>query len=251
MLEYIDKKLPFAIPTPLPTDLLPSDDGTREPASQGMSLHGAMPTNTSVELSVHARIAQGAFLLSYVVDRVSASDPNSSSCGAARLDNTLRSYAMTLLQPKGHGHLCWPYSICLRWVSIYFPLISPTWLKCNSALLTLNLFEVSVEPRPPEAHEKQLFQSRAALGLQSVLRMITEATWGSSNFSDAEIMTVPIWAFHRAYSAALVSLELGIIDEDEERWTAYIQAVKRMLKIVEPRCRLAGIILFSLPKISV
>jgi hypothetical protein len=114
MLEYIDKKLPFAIPTPLPTDLLPSDDGTREPASQGLSLHGATPVNTSVALSVHARIAQGAFLLSYVIDRVSASDPNSSSCGAAFLDNALRSYAMTLLQPNDHGYLCWPYSICLR-----------------------------------------------------------------------------------------------------------------------------------------
>ncbi len=114
MLEYIDKKLPFAIPTPLLTDLLPSDDGTRQPVCQGINIHGATPTNASGDLSVYATIAQGAFLLSYVIDRVNGSDPNSSSCGAAFLDNALRSYAMTLLQPNDHGYLCWPYSICLR-----------------------------------------------------------------------------------------------------------------------------------------
>jgi len=114
MLDYIDKKLPFAIPTPRLTDLLPSDNGARAVASQGMSLHGAPPTNSNVELSVHARIAQSVFLLIYVIDRVSAFDPNSSSCGAAFLDSALRSYAMTLLQPNDDGHLCWPYSICLR-----------------------------------------------------------------------------------------------------------------------------------------
>lgn len=80
MLEYIDKGLPFAIPTPLPYDLLPSDDGTRVLVSQGLKQHGAAPSETSVHLSVHARIAQGAYLLGYVIDRVSESDPNSSSC---------------------------------------------------------------------------------------------------------------------------------------------------------------------------
>ena len=114
MLEYIDKKLPFAIPTPHPTDILPSDDGTRAPVSQGINLHGTTPIDASVELSVHTRIAQGAFLLSHVIDCVNASGPNSSACGAAFLDNALRSYAMTLLPPNGHGYFCWPYSICLR-----------------------------------------------------------------------------------------------------------------------------------------
>jgi hypothetical protein len=114
MLECVDKKLPFAIPTPLLTDLLPSDNGTREPASYGMSLHGAAPITTSTELSVHARIAQGALLLSYVIDRVSSSNPNSSSCSAVFLDDALRTYAMAVLQPNDDGHLCWPYTICLR-----------------------------------------------------------------------------------------------------------------------------------------
>ncbi len=114
MLEYIDRKLPFAISTPLPTDILPSDDGTREPASQGINVDGGTPADAPAELSIYARVAQGAFLLSYVIDRVSASDPNASSCGTVFLDNALRSYAMTLLQPGGLGHLCLPYSICLR-----------------------------------------------------------------------------------------------------------------------------------------
>ena len=114
MLEYIDKKLPFAIPTPRLTDLLPSDVGTREPVSHGMTLHGATYVDDSVDLSVHARIAQSAFLLGYVIDRVTTSNPNSSSCHAACLDNALRSFAMTLLQPNSREHLCWPYSICLR-----------------------------------------------------------------------------------------------------------------------------------------
>jgi hypothetical protein len=114
MLEYIDKKLPFAIPTPLYTELLPSDNGIKASASQGLNLHGAAPDDPSVELSIYTRIAQGAFLLGHVISRVGDSDPNSSSCGAASLDTALRSFAMVCLQPSDCGHLCWPYSLCLR-----------------------------------------------------------------------------------------------------------------------------------------
>lgn len=220
MLEYIDKKLPFAIPTPLPTDILPSDDGTREPASQGLNLQGATSTNVSLELSVYARIAQGAFLLSYVIERISGTDPNTSSCSASYLDNALRSFAMTVLQPSGHGHFCWPYSICL------------------SALLSLSRFEVSAESWPEE--NTNIFRSRAALGLQSVLRMCLEGTSESSSVSDAETMSIPIWAFHRTYLSTLFSLELESVDEDREKWTMHTQTVKRILKALEPRCKLAG-----------
>lgn len=114
MLEYMDEKLPFAIPTPLATDLLPSDDGTKYPTSQDLNLHGRASGGPSVELSIYARIAQGAVLLSYVITRVGESDLHSSSCGAASLDTALRSFAMICLQPSDSGHLCWPYSLCLR-----------------------------------------------------------------------------------------------------------------------------------------
>lgn len=107
-----------------------------------------------------------------------------------------------------------------------------------------------MEPRPGEAHDKHIFQSRAGLGLQSVLRMILDGTWQSLSVSDTEVMSVPIWSFHRAYLATLVSLECGIVDGDSEKWTIYIQSVKRMLKILEPRCKLAGTIAFYLSKIS-
>jgi hypothetical protein len=132
-----------------------------------------------------------------------------------------------------------------------FPLMSPTWLSCNSALLTLSRFELSVEPRPEEAHHKDVFQSRAALGVQSVLRMVLDGVHRSTSVSDAEVMSVPIWSFHHAYLATLSSLELGIVDEDGEKWTMYIQGLKRMLKTLEPGCRLAGTILSCLSKISV
>jgi hypothetical protein len=98
-----------------------------------------------------------------------------------------------------------------------------------------------MEPRPEEAHEKHIFQSRAVLGLQSVLRMILDGTWQSLNASEAEVITVPIWCFQRTYLAILSALELGIIDDEREKWTIYIHAVKRMLKKIEPRCKLAGI----------
>jgi hypothetical protein len=119
-------------------------------------------------------------------------------------------------------------------------------LKCNGALLTLSRFEVSVEPPPCEAHEKHIFQSRAALGVQSVLRMILEGTWQLPSVSNKELLSVPIWSFHRAYLAALLSLELGFVDGDGEKWTIYIQAVKLMLTTLEPRYKLAGMIIIYL-----
>ncbi|KAH7370820.1 hypothetical protein BKA65DRAFT_471996 [Rhexocercosporidium sp. MPI-PUGE-AT-0058] len=113
VLEYLDKKLPFAIPKLSPSDILPSEDGTRQAVFLGLKRDGHAP-DPGAELSIYARIAQGAYLLGHVIDRVRASNPDSSSCGAAYVDNTLRLYAMDLLQPTGHGHLCWPYGICLR-----------------------------------------------------------------------------------------------------------------------------------------
>lgn len=125
MLEYIDKRLPFAIPKVSPTDILPSEDGVKEPVSRGLKKDGDPLDLNTVELSIHARIAQGAYLLGHVIVRVStsASDSDSSSCAAAYADNTLRSYAMDLLQLSNHGHLCWPYAICLRYC-FQWPIIS-------------------------------------------------------------------------------------------------------------------------------
>ena len=124
MLEYLDKKLPFAIPVPLPSDLLPSDDGTRNPVSQGRNMHEAPPGIDSGKLGVYARIAQAAVLLSYVINRLTSSGPFLSSCSAANLDQSLRSFAMTLLHPDENDHLCSPYGICLRLV--LFPVTTQT-----------------------------------------------------------------------------------------------------------------------------
>jgi hypothetical protein len=87
----------------------------RHPVSQRI---GEGDSNDPIKLSVYARIAQSAFLLSHVIDRVSAWDPNSSSCGAAILDHNLRSFAMALLEPSDRKLHCWPYTMCLRLVSI-------------------------------------------------------------------------------------------------------------------------------------
>jgi hypothetical protein len=119
-----------------------------------------------------------------------------------------------------------------------------TLLTCTSALLTLNRFELSVEPRPVEAHDKDIFQSRAALGVQSVLRMIVDGAWHSLRVSNADAILVPIWCLHRAYAASVVGLELGCMGEDREKETIYIQFAKHMLGILEPGCKLAGIIVF-------
>jgi len=39
-------------------------------------------------------------------------------------------------------------------------------------------------------------------------------------------------------------MELGTTVEDGEKWMIYGQAVKRMLKTLEPRCKLAGKIFY-------
>lgn len=121
MLEYMDKKLPFAIPTPILSDILPSENGERVSVSSGLSLQGKPPISNPIELCVSARIAQGAYLLGHVIDRVSAVKSDISSCGAAHVDMTLRSWGMDLLKPAGHSHLCWPYAICLRYLSALDP----------------------------------------------------------------------------------------------------------------------------------
>ncbi|KAK0122398.1 hypothetical protein ONS95_010638 [Cadophora gregata] len=222
MLDCIDKKLPFAIPSPSPSDILPSEDGTRFQVSIGLSQQGKPADPSTVELSIGARIAQGAYLLGHVIDRVSTSKPSISSCAAAHVDLTLRSYAMELLKPAGHGHLCWPYAICL------------------SAILVLNRFEITVEPEPSEAHEKENFQSRAALGLKSALRMMLDSMMSASKGAEANLVAIPIWALHRAQYAAVLSLDFGVVDDDLELWMSYIETVKRMLGAIEARSNLAG-----------
>lgn len=117
-------------------------------------------------------------------------------------------------------------------------------LTRTSALLILNRFEVSVEPRPVEAHDKAIFQSRAALGVQSVLRMIVDGAWHTLRLSNADAMLVPVWCLHRAYAASVSVLELGLMKEDQENWTTYIESAKYMLGFMEPGCKLAGIIYF-------
>ncbi len=123
--------------------------------------------------------------------------------------------------------------------------------KCSSAILTLSRFELSVEPRPGEAHEKHTFQSRAALGVQSVLRMIVDSTSQSSTISDAELIAVPLWCLHLSYLGSILSLELGIVDDDTEKWLTYTQTVKRMLQHLSTRSKLAGTILFHLSKVPI
>jgi len=247
MLEYMDKKLPFAIISPRPSDILPSDNGTRIPVSSGLSQHGKPAVPSTVELSIGARIAQGAYLLGHVIDRVSAAKSNTSSCGAAYVDMTLRSYAMDLLKPAGHGHLCWPYAICLRYTSIPLPDFSQDCkLMCASAILVLNRFEVTVEPQADEVHEKEAFQSRAFLGLKSALRMMLDSMTSSSEHAEANLMAVPVWALHRAQYAAVLSLDYGVVGEDSKLWFSYIDTVKRILGVLQMRSTLAGMFVLTL-----
>ncbi|XMA10366.1 hypothetical protein WAI453_003157 [Rhynchosporium graminicola] len=232
MLEYVPKKLPFAIPDLDWSDILPSGDALRLPISYGLVQHGDTTSPIPVDFSVPTRIAQGAYLLGHVIDRVQSSNTDSSSCSAAKIDGTLRAYAMDLLQPSEHGHLCWPFAISL------------------SAILMLNAFEISMEPKPTEAHEKVMFQGRAILGLKSALRMILESTESSSNAPDTEVIKLPIWVLHRAQYAAILSLDFGIVDDDVEWWMTYIQTVKRMLRVMQVRSRLAGMV-SSFTKIAI
>jgi hypothetical protein len=114
MLEYTHKKLPFAIPDPRPFDLLPSDDGTIHPVSDGINLYGTPIARGLGKIGAYGRLAQSSILLGHVLAHINASNVKSSSCSAARLDNGLRSFAMTLLQPNEIEYLHSSYSVCLR-----------------------------------------------------------------------------------------------------------------------------------------
>lgn len=114
MLEYLHKKLPFAIPEPRSGDLLPSDNGTIHPVSDGIIVYGKRTISRAGKIGGYGRLAQSSALLGRVLSHIIASTTNSSSCGAARLDNGLRSFAMTLLQPDEAEYLHSAYSICLR-----------------------------------------------------------------------------------------------------------------------------------------
>jgi hypothetical protein len=94
---------------------------------------------------------------------------------------------------------------------------------------------------PDELHEKELFQKRAALGIQSVLRMIFDGSW---QFCEAEIFTqsAPIWTLHSVYGSALLCLNLENAGGVEDKWLADLKEMKSMLKTLEPRWKLAGII---------
>jgi hypothetical protein len=107
--------------------------------------------------------------------------------------------------------------------------------------LLLNHHELSTEPHPEEAHEKDLFQSRAALAVQSVLRMVLEGSWPCSSMTDMHLELVPIWSIYPAYRAALLCSELGSVGGDEEKWRTNLNGLRHTLKTLEPRWKLAGI----------
>jgi len=111
-LEQLDAKFPFAIPTPLPTDLLPSHD--RQLAPIGLSIDdAAAEREIPHRLNSHARLAQSIFLLSHVIEYVNATNQNSLPHSPAWLDKSIRSFMMAVLQDdlkSNHG----PYTISLR-----------------------------------------------------------------------------------------------------------------------------------------
>jgi len=114
MLEQLDQPFPFAIPTPLPTDILPSHDGSQHTVSSGLCVDDATPSeNVSVKLTSHARMAQSIFLLSYVIEYVKSTSSSPSPHDAACLDRSIRSFMMALLQDDIKHHQG-PYTICLR-----------------------------------------------------------------------------------------------------------------------------------------
>lgn len=115
-------------------------------------------------------------------------------------------------------------------------------LTRDSAILILNRFEVVVEPKADEAHEREAFHSRAALGLKSALRMMLDTLTSSSERADADLIAVPIWALHRAQYAAVLSLDFDVMDEGNELWISYIETVKRLLGVLQIRGGLAGIL---------
>ena len=94
---------------------------------------------------------------------------------------------------------------------------------------------------PEEVHEKELFQTRAALGVQSVLRMIFDSPWQFCN-PDIFMQSAPIWIFQCIYRSALLCLKLKNAGDVQEKWLAGLNDMKSMLKTLEPKWKLAGII---------
>jgi hypothetical protein len=115
-------------------------------------------------------------------------------------------------------------------------------------MLLLNRHEISSEPQPFEIHEKGLFQFRAALGFQSVVRMALDDTWPSSRAPDIELEAAPIWGLYPASRAVIMRMELVNTNEDEVELIASLTRLKVTLRALEPKWKLAGIFVAYLSK---
>lgn len=127
ILEQLDKRLPFSIPTPsLIFDLLPTADiNAIRPVAVGLKI-SVVPVpnpspftgNPTFQHETFVQLAQATYLLSRVIDHI-YEGPNAteSPCRAGRLDESLQHYSMSLLHDGGSegGMQCWPYSICMRY----------------------------------------------------------------------------------------------------------------------------------------
>ena len=123
-----------------------------------------------------------------------------------------------------------------------YELIYKMRLRLKSALLLLNRHEIFIEPQPFEVHEKELFQSRATLGFQSVARMALDYTWPNSQVPDIELDKAPIWGLHPASRAVILRLELAYPNGDDGEFILSLNRLKETLRSLEPRWKLAGII---------
>lgn len=112
--------------------------------------------------------------------------------------------------------------------------------KLGSALLMLNRYQFSIEPRDEGDDHGSFYRSRAALGVQSVLRMVLDGTQQCSNFTDQHVDSAPVWGIHRIFKATMLYLELGNKEEDKEEWATSLPLAKSLLKSLTPRWRIAG-----------
>jgi len=118
--------------------------------------------------------------------------------------------------------------------------MSDTNINMNSALLTLNRYQLSMQPRGKGDDQGKFFKSRAALGVRSVLRMVLDGTQQCSNLSNTQVESAPVWGLHRIFRTALLYLELGDMEEDKEKWEANLTVSKAILSSLEPRWNIAG-----------
>ena len=98
-----------------------------------------------------------------------------------------------------------------------------------------------MESRHRKDDQELFLGSQAALGVRSVLRMVLDGTRDCLNLANPHTDRSPVWCSHRIFKAAILCIDLGHREMENETWKTKLIALKAILKAAEHRWKIAGI----------